>query len=334
MALTAPHPVDVATPQASSEDRALLRAMLLLRAYDERAVVLQRQGRIGAYPSFWGEEGIQAATVLALREHDWLFPTYRQNAIALLRGMAPERALGYFNGDPSSLFDPAEYGCAPQCVPLATQVPHAVGWAWGQAGDGVAAVFFGDGATSEGDFHEGVNLAGVLQAPVVLVCTNNRWTISTPVSRQTRASALVDKAVGYGIHGVQVDGFDALAVRDAVARAAARARAGDGPTLVEALCYRIGPHATADDPARYRDPSESEAWRASEPVARLARTLIGRGELTRAELEGELEEAHLTLAQAAERLSAAMLSDRARLVEHVLAEPPRLLRAQLEGRTA
>lgn len=322
---------------APSPNVALLRAMLLLRAYDERAVLLQRQGRIGAYPSFWGEEGIQAAAVMALRETDWIFPTYRQNAIPILRGMPAERALGYFNGDPQSLFDPAEFGCAPQCVPIATQIPHAVGWAWGQAvsgADDVALAFFGDGATSEGDFHEGVNFAGVLQAPVVLLCTNNRWAISTPVSHQTAAASLVDKAIGYGIVGEQVDGFDAVAVRDAVADAVARARAGLGPTFIEAIGYRIGPHATPDDPDRYRDPAEAEAWRAHEPVARLARTLIERGELTRLQLEGEIEWAHTVLVEAIERLPAAARVERRRLVEHVLATPPAQLLSQLDGRTA
>jgi pyruvate dehydrogenase E1 component alpha subunit len=316
---------------------ALLRAMLLLRAYDERAVFLHRQGRIGAYPSFWGEEGIQAGALMALRETDWVFPTYRQNAVPILRGMPAERALGYFNGDPDSLFDPAEFACAPQCVPIATQIPHAAGWAWGKASagmDDVALAFFGDGATSEGDFHEGINFAGVLRAPVVLLCTNNQWAISTPVSRQTAAASLVDKAAGYGIPGEQVDGFDAIAVRDVVANAVARARAGLGPTFIEAISYRIGPHATPDDPDRYRDPAEARAWRPYEPVARLARTLLDRGELTRVGLEAEIELAHAVMVEASTRLPSQATADRRRLVEHVLAQPPSLLLAQLEGRTA
>lgn len=315
----------------------LLRAMLLLRAYDERAVLLHHQGRIGAYPSFWGEEAIQAGAVMALRDTDWIFPSYRQNGIAILRGMPPERALGYFNGDPDSLFDPAEYACAPQCVPIATQIPHAVGWAWGQASSGaddVALVFFGDGATSEGDFHEGVNFAGVLGAPVVLLCTNNQWAISTPVSRQTAAASLVDKAVGYGIVGTQVDGLDAVAVRGAVADAVVRARAGLGPTFIEALSYRVGPHATPDDPDRYRDPADAEHWRRHEPVARLARGMIERGELTRHQLEDEIERVQTVLVEASERLPGAPLPARRRLIDHVLVTPPPLLSAQLEGRTA
>jgi TPP-dependent pyruvate/acetoin dehydrogenase alpha subunit len=322
---------------AARDDLALLRQMLLLRAYDERAVALQRQGRLSAYPPFWGEEGIQAGAVAAVRDDDWLFPTYRQNALPILRGAPPELALSYFNGDPRGLLDPRRYACAPQCVPVATQIPHAVGWAWGRAvggSDQVAVVFFGDGATSEGDFHEGLNLAGVLRAPVVLVCTNNGWAISTPVERQTAADAIVDKAAGYGIAGVQVDGFDACAVRDVIAVAADRARAGAGPTLVEAITYRIGPHATADDPSRYRDPAEAEAWRAGEPIARLAGSLIARGLLTDDALERERAAAHARMVEASERLAPQAPVDRRLLVEHVYAEPPALLAAQLDGRTA
>ncbi|HMJ04441.1 MAG TPA: thiamine pyrophosphate-dependent enzyme [Conexibacter sp.] len=322
---------------AADDDLLLLRQMLLLRAYDERAVTLQRQGRLSAYPMFWGEEGIQAGALAAVRESDWLFPTYRQNALPVLRGAPPEQVLSYFNGDPRGLLDPRRYACAPQCVPVATQIPHAVGWAWGRANagsDDVAVVFFGDGATSEGDFHEGVNLAGVLRAPVVLLCTNNGWAISTPVARQTAAKAIVDKAAGYGIVGVQVDGFDARAVRDVVAVAAERARAGAGPTLVEATCYRIGPHATADDPARYRDPAVAETWRAHEPVARLADSLLARGLLTEDELELERANAHARMVEASERLAAQGPVDRRRLIEHVHVEPPPLLEAQLGGRTA
>ncbi len=322
-------------PQA--EDIALLKDMLLLRAYDERAVTLQRQGRIGAYPMFWGEEGIQAGAVSALRASDWIFPTYRQNALPILRGLPPDRALRYFNGDPRAFFDPKEYGCAPQCVPIATHLPHAVGWAWGRrisGADDVAIAFFGDGATSEGDFSEALNIAGVQRAPVVFMCTNNRWAVSTPVERQTAASKLADKASGYGIAAVEVDGYDARAVRDVVAVATERARAAAGPSLIEASCYRIEAHATADDPSRYRNQAEAEAWRAREPVARLARELIAEGELTAEELEQLTADAHGAMRDAAEQLNSGPPIGRRLLIEHVLAHPTAVLEAQLEGRTA
>jgi pyruvate dehydrogenase E1 component alpha subunit len=319
-----------------ADDVALLRDMLTLRAYDERAVSLQRQGQIGAYPMFWGEEGIQAATMRALRDSDWVFLTYRQNGLPILRGLEPQRALQYFNGDPRAFFDPADYGCAPQCVPIATHIPHAVGWAWGRASQGaddVAVAFFGDGATSEGDFSEGMNIAGVLGAPVVFVCTNNRWAVSTPVERQTAARKLVDKAHGYGIPGVAVDGLDARAVRDVVGVAVARAREGAGPTFIEAHCYRMGPHATADDPSRYRDPAEAAAWREREPVARLAGELIQRGDLTEPQLDDMKRAAWDLMFDAAKRLDDGPPVTRRHLIEHVLSRPAPLLEAQLEGRT-
>ena len=315
----------------------LWRDMVMLRAADERAVRLSRQGRIGAYPLFWGEEGIQAGAVAALERSDWIFPSYRQNSIALLRGQPPEQAWLYFRGDPQGFIDPAEYACAPQCVPLATHLPHAVGWAWSRARRGsedVAVAFFGDGATSEGDFHEALNLAGVLQAPVVFLCTNNQWAISTPFAAQTAAAAIVDKAAGYGLPGERVDGFDAPAVHEAVAAAANRAREGGGPTLIEAFCYRIRGHATADDPRVYRDESESERWAEREPVGRLERALVAEGELSEDAVATTRAEAHGAMAEAARRLDAIPAADAVGMIDGVLAEaPPTLVRQFEEARS-
>lgn len=311
----------------------LWRDMVTLRAADERAVTLSRQGRIGAYPLYWGEEGVQAGALAALRRTDWLFPSYRQNAIAILRGQPPEQAWLYFRGDPQGFLDPAAYACASQSVPLATHLPHAVGWAWSRArrgADDVAVAFFGDGATSEGDFHEALNLAGVLKAPVVFLCTNNQWAISTPYASQTAAAAIVDKAVGYGVRGERVDGFDAVAVRDAVASAAALARAGDGPSLVEAFCYRIRGHATADDPSVYRDEAESRRWEEREPIGRLERTLVTEGALPEAAAEAGRADAHATMAEAARRLDAVAPADATSMTADVLAEPTPVLAGQLE----
>jgi TPP-dependent pyruvate/acetoin dehydrogenase alpha subunit len=315
---------------------ALWRAMVTLRAYDERAVALSRQGRIGAYPIFWGEEAIQAGAVAGVGDDDWLFLSYRQNGLPILRGLPPELAWLYFRGDPQSFFDPNEFRCAPQAVPLATQLPHAVGWAWSRrraGSDQVAVAFFGDGATSEGDFHEAVNLAGVTSAPVVFVCTNNQWAISTPFAQQTAASAIVDKAVGYGVRGVQVDGLDAVAVAGAVANAAAAGRAGDGPTLIEALSYRVEGHATADEPSAYRDPAEAERWREREPVAALERRLVAAGHLTDTEAAGVREEARARMLEAGERLDAIDPADPRSMIQHVLEHPPaNLIRQFDEGR--
>src|SRR6478609_5425709 len=248
---------------------ALYRSLVRLRTYDERSTVYHSQGRIGTYAIFWGHEAIQAGAFHALSDEDWIFPSYRESAIGLLRGMPPETILQWWRGHPSGWWNPAEWRGGSTAVPIATQVPHAAGLAWGKrlrGEDTCALVFFGDGATSEGAFHEGVNFAAVMNAPVVFVCNNNGWAISTPVEAQTRAETLADKAVGYGIPGIRVDGLDVLAVHEAAREAVERARAGGGPTLIEAVHYRAAPHATADDPRAYIDLARVEEERARECV--------------------------------------------------------------------
>src|SRR3954464_43970 len=234
----------------------LYRSLVLLRTYDERSVVYHRQGRIGTYAIYWNHEAMQAGSVYALEDDDWIFPSYRESAIGLLRGMPVSTVLSWWRGHPAGWWNPLDYNVASICVPIGTHVPHAAGLAWGKKlrGDSACAIaYFGDGATSEGSFHEGANFAGVMRAPLVLFCNNNQWAISTPVSAQTAAQTLADKAIGYGIPGLRVDGGDVLAVFEATRDAVARARAGDGPTFIEALSYRAAPHATADDPRAYID---------------------------------------------------------------------------------
>jgi pyruvate dehydrogenase E1 component alpha subunit len=249
----------------------LYRSLILLRTYDERSVVYHRQGRIGTYAIYWNHEAMQAGSVHALEDDDWIFPSYRESAIGLLRGMPASTVLSWWRGHPAGWWNPADYNVASICVPIATQVPHAAGLAWGKRLRGeraCAIVYFGDGATSEGAFHEGANFAAVTQAPLILFCNNNYWAISTPLSAQTRAEALVDKAVGYGIPGVRVDGTDALAVYEATREAVTRARAGEGPTFIEAVSYRTAPHATADDPRAYIDLERVEEEKKRECVGR------------------------------------------------------------------
>jgi pyruvate dehydrogenase E1 component alpha subunit len=261
----------------------LYRAMTLLRTYDERSLVYHRQGRIGTYAIFWGHEAVQAGSALALADEDWIFPSYRESAIGLLRGMPPETVLAWWRGHPAGWWDPREFRLASITVPIATHVPHAAGYAWGaklKSESACAIAYFGDGATSEGAFHEGANFAAVMRAPVVLLCNNNQWAISTPLSAQTRAESLADKAAGYGMPGVRVDGGDVLAVYEATAEALARARAGDGPTFIEALTYRCAPHATADDPSAYWDAERVEEERRNECVGRYESYLRRLGVLT------------------------------------------------------
>ena len=262
---------------------ALYRDMVLMRTYDERSLVYHRQGRVGTYAIFWGHEAMQVGAVRALAEEDWIFPSYRESAVGLLRGMPVETVLSWWRGHPAGWWDPREYRLASITVPIATHVPHAVGLAWGmrlRRKQTCSIAFFGDGATSEGAFHEGANFAGVMRAPVVLLCNNNQWAISTPLSAQTAAEALVDKAEGYGMPGVRVDGADVLAVFEATSEALTRARAGDGPTFIEAVTYRCAPHATADDPSAYIDADRVELERENECLGRYERYLRRLGVLT------------------------------------------------------
>src|SRR6476619_7163128 len=249
----------------------LHRWLVLLRTYDERSVVYHSQGRIGTYAIFWNHEAMQAGAFHALADEDWIFPSYRESAIGLLRGMPAATVLSWWRGHPAGWWNPEEYRVASICVPIATHVPHAAGLAWGKKLKGettVAIAYFGDGATSEGAFHEGANFAAVTRAPLVLFCNNNQWAISTPLSAQTRAETLADKAAGYGIPGVRVDGGDVLAVYEATCEAVERARSGGGPTFVEAVSYRAAPNATADDPRAYIDLERVEEERRRECVGR------------------------------------------------------------------
>jgi pyruvate dehydrogenase E1 component alpha subunit len=303
----------------------LYRGMVLLRTYDERSVVYHRQGRIGTYAMFWNHEAMQAGAVYALEREDWIFPSYRESAIGLLRGMPPSTVLSWWRGHPAGWWNPLEWNVASICVPIGTQVPHAAGLAWGKklkGENGCAIVFFGDGATSEGSFHEGANFAGVMRAPLVLFCNNNGWAISTPVEIQTRAETLADKAVGYGMPGVRVDGTDVLAVYEATREAVARARAGEGPTFVEAVSYRAAPHATADDPRAYIDLERVEEERQREGLGRYEGYLRRAGLLTdemAASIRNEAEEA---MRQGIRQAEAEPEPDPALVFEHAYAEPP------------
>jgi pyruvate dehydrogenase E1 component alpha subunit len=311
----------------------LYRRMVLLRVFDERAVVYHRQGRIGTYAIAWNHEAIQAGATFALGDDDWIFPSYRESPIGLVRGIPAATILQWWRGHPSGWWNPLEWKVASICVPIGTHVPHAAGLAWGKklkGEPGVAMVFFGDGATSEGAFHEGINFAAVMEAPLVLVCNNNSWAISTPLSAQTHAETLADKAKGYGIPGVRVDGLDVLAVYDAAHAAVERARAGDGPTLIEAVHYRAAPHATADDPSAYIDEARVEEERRRECVGRFETVLRERrllDDALAAQVRADAEDAMRAGIQAAE---AEPPPDPRLVFEHAYANPPADVAALLE----
>lgn len=304
---------------------ALHRNLVLLRTYDERSVVYHRQGRIGTYAIYWGHEAIQAGSAFALEERDWIFPSYRESAIGLLRGIPASTILGWWRGHPSGWWSPPAYGVASISVPIGTHVPHAVGFAWGsrlKGEDRVAIAYFGDGATSEGAFHEGATFAGVLKAPVVLLCNNNQWAISTPVAKQTAAESLAAKAVGYGMPGVRVDGNDVLAVYEATREAVDRARAGEGPTLVEAVTYRTAPHGTADDPSLYIDEERVAEERANDCVDRFERYLVRRGILTDSLIEAVREQALDVMRAGIAEAEAQAPADVSLVFDYAYVDPP------------
>jgi pyruvate dehydrogenase E1 component alpha subunit len=303
----------------------LYRRMVLLRTYDERSVVYHRQGRIGTYAIFWNHEAIQAGATFALADSDWIFPSYRESAIGLVRGMPAATILQWWRGHPSGWWNPADWNVASICVPIATHVPHAAGLAWGKklrGEDTVAMAFFGDGATSEGAFHEGVNFAAVMDAPAVFVCNNNGWAISTPLEAQTRADTLADKAAGYGIPGVRVDGLDVLAVYEAAREAVERARAGGGPTLIEAVHYRAAPHATADDPRAYIDQARVEEERARECVGQYEAFLKRLGVLSDDLIAATRTEAEDLLRAGITAAEAEAAPDPELLFSHAYVDPP------------
>ena len=280
---------------APDELRAMLRWMLLARRLDRECIALQRQGELTVYPGFEGQEAAQIGSATALGPEDFVFPTFRELAAALVRGVDPVEYLAYHRGTwHGGPYDPRATRFGPICIPVATQIVHSVGYAMGLALDGTRAcslAYFGDGSASEGDFHEAANLAGVFTAPAILFCQNNGWAISVPTGRQT-AGEIFRRAEGYGFPGVRVDGNDVLAVYRATREAAARAYEGDGPTLIEALTYRIGAHSTADDPGRYRVEDEVTAARAFDPIVRFRSWLESVGHVdggVLADWEGEIE---------------------------------------------
>jgi pyruvate dehydrogenase E1 component alpha subunit len=334
-------PGEVSLPDA--ELVRLYRLMLRERLLDERMVSLQRQGRIGFYIGSTGEEAAIFGSAAAMEERDWIFPCYREHGAALLRGMPLATFICQLFGNAGDATKGHQMPCheawppgryASVSSPIATQIPHAVGAALAarlKGDDVVPLAYFGDGATSAGGFHAGLNIAGVLRAPVVFLCRNNGWAISVPLERQTAAETLAQKALGYGIRAERVDGNDLLAVHAATRRARALAAAGHGPTLIEAVTYRLEGHSTSDDPRVYRPDALVEPWRRRDPLLRLATFLERRGALDPAARERLAEEAKAEIQQALAEAEAHPRPALETLFEGVYAEPLRQQREQLEG---
>ncbi len=307
--------------------RELYRFMLLGRRLDERMVRLQRQGRIGTFAPIKGQEASQMGSVCTLRPSDWMVPSFRETAAMIWRGWPIEKLLlffaGYIEGGEVA---PGQHDL-PVTIPVATQLPHAVGLAYAaqyRGDDVVVMAYFGDGATSEGDFHEALNFAGVWHVPVVFVCQNNQWAISVPLKKQTHSRTIAQKALAYGLPGIQVDGNDVLAVYAASKEAVERAREGGGPTLIECVTYRLGVHTTADDPTKYRSEEEVREWERKDPLTRFAEYLRKKNLLEEG-LERQVDE---EIAAAVKRFEAVGPADPLGMFEHVYAARPPHLEAQ------
>lgn len=304
-----------ATPEARARSQLppetlswLYELMVVTRDLDTEFVNLQRQGQLALFATCRGQEAAQVGAAACLRKTDWLFPQYRELGAFLARGIHPAKVGAVWRGRWHGGLDFTEKCCAPLAIPIGTHGLHAVGAAMAAqrlGEDSVTVAFLGDGATSEGDAHEAFNLAGVYKAPVVFFVQNNQWAISVPVSRQLAAPSIAHKAIGYGMPGVRVDGNDVLACFAVMAEAAQRARDGEGPTLIEALTYRMGPHTTSDDPTRYQPPEELEYWRARDPIARYRTYLQSEGVWT----ERLEERVAARSARLREEVRASVLSD-------------------------
>ena len=320
----------------------MYRQLRLGRHFDERAVSLQRQGRMGTYPPMAGQEAAQVGSAMAIDSEDWIYPSYREHLAAYQHGWSLAGILLYWMGHESAKAPPPEANVFTLSVPIATHVPHATGAAWAsklQGNEEVMLCYFGDGGTSEGDFHEGLNFAGVFDVPAVFFCNNNQWAISVPRERQTASKTLAQKAHAYGFEGVQVDGMDPLAVYQVTREAVARAREpgehnealgrATRPTMIEAVQYRFGAHTTADDPSVYRDETEVERWRQKDPIPRTETFLRERGLLDDERVDSIETAVEDEVAEAIETAESRPQPDPAEMFERVYEGMPQRLDDQL-----
>ncbi len=307
------------------------RTMVLTRMFDDKALKLQRQGRMLTYGSCLGQEASQIGSAFAMKPEDWFFPAFREHGVQIARGIPMNLLYIYWMGseDANMMVPLKNFTVA---IPVATQILHAVGAAWAsklQKQEIASVVYFGDGATSEGDFHEGMNFAGVFKTPTVFICQNNQYAISLPREKQTASRTLAQKALAYGFEGIQVDGNDVLAVYSATNAALEKARSGGGPTLIECFTYRLGAHTTSDDPSRYRKRDEEEEWRKKDPVKRLRIYLEKKGIWNKTYEEKIIKEASEEIDKAVEEAEA-YNPDVSNIFKYVFAEMTSDLKEQSE----
>ena len=315
----------------------LYRGMVLTRAFDLKAVSLQRTGRLGTYAVSLGQEAVSVGIASAMRVEDVVLPSYRDNGTLLWRGTKMEEILLFWGGDERGNLSSGPAHDFPYCIPVGSQAPHAAGVAYAfklRKEPRVAVCLFGDGATSKGDVWEAMNFAGVHKLPLVFVANNNQWAISVPLKLQTASQTLAQKAIAAGFSGEQVDGNDVIAVRASAEDAIAQARAGAGPHLIEAVTYRLSDHTTADDAARYRPPEEVQARWKEEPIARLRAYLVSQNAWGKAQEEQLAAECQKQIEAAIERYLASTSRAPETMFDHLYAELPRTYasqRAELTG---
>ncbi len=321
-------------PLPEADTRRMYELMVLTRIFDQRAISLQREGRIGTYPPSLGQEAAQVGSAFAQQSGDWLFPSFREVGVQLTVGYPIHHILQYWSGDERGQQAPSSLNIFPVCVSVGTHIPHAVGAAMAASyrHDPVAVTaWFGDGATSKGDFHEGFNMAGVFRLPLVFICQNNQWAISVPVRGQTAAATLAQKALAYGFEGVQVDGNDVFAVYKATRDALEKARGGGGPTFIECLTYRMANHTTSDDAGRYRSDDEVAAWSARDPLLRLERYMERCGFWSEAYAAETRQRATANVDAAVVVMEGVEATNRDDMFRHVLSSPGQRQAGQRKG---
>ncbi len=320
-------------PISDQETLAFYEKMVFIRLADQRGLMLQRMGRFGTYAPIWGQEACQVGSVSQLLKGDWIFPAFREIGATVMAGIPLKNFLLYWMGNEMGSRAPEGINFMPVSIPVGTHIPQAVGAAWAAKLKGektVSVAYFGDGATSKGDFHEAMNFAGVFKIPTIFFCQNNQFAISVPRSKQTASKTIAQKAIAYGFEGIQVDGNDLFAVMMATREAVDKARSGGGPTLIEGVTFRFGPHTTADDPTKYRTEEEIEPWKPLEPLVRLRLYLKAKGLWDEAVEQRITEASQKEIDQAVQDAEAIPAPEVDEIFNYVFAEMTPPLKEQLE----
>ena len=318
---------------SDGEVKKIYELMILSRVFDDVAIKLQREGRMLTYASLLGQEASQVGAAFALSKEDWSITGYRDHGVWITRDFPLEKLYQYWAGDERGMQIPKELNALPPVIPVGSQIPHAVGIAWAnkfRRKKAAVLVYFGDGATSKGDFHEGMNFAGVFQVPCVFICQNNQWAISVPVSKQTKSETLAQKALAYGFEGILVDGNDIFAVYKTTKDAIEKAKAGKGPTFIECYTYRIESHTTADDWKKYRDSQEVQEWKKKDPVERLKKYMQKKGIWNEKYEEKVWGDAKEKVKQATNKFESVEVLKPQDMFQYIYKTPPEELKEQIK----